>query len=59
VNAPYIPIYLNKDKLGLKNDLSGNSLFMFLINSEQRIAGLTAKFIYSALEKRKVIPQNK
>jgi hypothetical protein len=39
-------IYLNKDKLGLKNDISGNSLFMFLINSEQHIAGLTAKFIY-------------
>jgi hypothetical protein len=47
-------IYLNKDKLGLKNDLSGNSLFMFLINSEQRIGGLTLKFIYSALEKRKL-----
>jgi hypothetical protein len=31
--------------LGLKNYLSGNSLFMFLINSEQRIACLTAKFI--------------
>jgi hypothetical protein len=49
-------IYLNKYKLRLKNDLSGNSLFMFLINSEQRIAGLTAKFIW----KRKLnYPQNK
>jgi hypothetical protein len=25
--------FLCEDKLGLKNDLSGNSLFMFLINS--------------------------
>jgi hypothetical protein len=35
---------------------------MFLINSEQRIAGtcITAEFIYSALEKRKLkYPQNK
>jgi hypothetical protein len=40
-------MYLIKDKLGLKNDLSGNSLFMFLINSEQRIACLTAKFSWT------------
>jgi hypothetical protein len=48
VNIPICVVY--KDKLGLKNDLSDNSI----INSEQRIAGLTAKFIYSALEKRKL-----
>jgi hypothetical protein len=52
------PLYSNvrgiyKDKLGLKNDISGNSLFMFLLNYEHRIAGRSAKFIYSALEKKK------
>ena len=44
---------MSKEKLGLKVDLDGRDLFIFLMNSEQDIVNLTAKFISKALKFKK------